>query len=627
MLSTSVPAISSAEIQEDFDSKELLSHLPVEANGVKKIFHDAEMVGHSLVYNNELLEEMKAITYDGEIKALKTMQPFIASETFKSQQEYILYAPSVPIPHLGLVVYFLCPVNSANSNMYVVFRGTKCLNSVKRDLEEWAPGDESFKDSLPELMSSFTKVLEIFAKQHLLISVTLCGHSLGASDAQNFCTSLLGKLCQVQDLDPDLEPIDKELPWFKQIAYINLVGLNSPGITLKTAEAATAYATLLRAKNLIQISCYWLHVSGDAVQQAGQTKIFADVPRELVNIHLIKPSHNEITENTWVMTYNPLQAYSAARNTLKAHTSKHFLKVDATWTYEYITNKEPDGALIIANKLSKKNLFLQSGIAVHLQYAIAALMQRYTYLTGSATYSYVNGFNKRVHDAFTYEFVRNLNSINITITLPNQHTMRLVSPLASMLQAPFNETQLINSLLPPAPRTNSNDLRLESSAHGNTFFRRKTPYLVFNNTTPLIRQPVIVAPVVAVEPPLISSPEPECILASSALTMLAELNKYIHSISRDPNKIVIRWYDISRNHELTHKKGNLALLLKRLLTRSCHLDEFKLHLQDCIIENNLLENHQSYLLFKSANKFRDCLQKLKEIVSAHPVQERMRFSS
>lgn len=290
---------------------------------------------------------------------------------------YKLLGPHTPLD--GLVYYILeCPTHNAERDIHIIFRGTKDLSSLVRDFEPKAPGSSSIllaaNDIHHELHKSIRKLIE---ESELPVSITLTGHSLGASDSQNYFADLI-KLINDWSEDDVIE--DKDF-YFQNISRLRLVAFNSPGVTQALANKVAYYTTKLFQKNSnFQIECYWLLVAGDIVQQFGETSVLADYLQHLIEIHLIKVT----LKNPNIFKFDNHRTHVFNENAYANHN------------YEYFTNV--NHALIVSQKLKNKHSFFQINAVEFCKYFIYHSTYYFNLLKNGTFKPTVKDINSLAHE-------------------------------------------------------------------------------------------------------------------------------------------------------------------------------------------------------------------------------------
>lgn len=329
---------------------ELKTNLP---DQIYTEFSQGEFYGHSVAY------KQAKETDTSEVKIVPPIQSFL---------------PAGLVPCLEWI---------KNTNkLRIMFKGTSDIYSARRDLETGGAGHQTFwqeqtTDYLRDTINQVLKEIhQVYPKE---IVVDIDGHSLGAADAQN-CLALLLK-CMDACTTPDKEVTDS---YFCKIKTINLHCFNATGICKETNELAKSLLNQIQI-NLAQkkeapvkIRCFWLHATQDAIQQTGETSIFAGIDSLAVEHHMLYVSHKK-GERSWLPPRN------WQNDTHQAHTRKIFsLTADFSWCYA--TNLTSAGNVFIQRRLQNKSQVLQSLVAIIPQYFINLIINTLYPSTPSQTY-------------------------------------------------------------------------------------------------------------------------------------------------------------------------------------------------------------------------------------------------
>ena len=292
---------------------------------VHTIYINSEYLAHELAYKEWLVDGLELNLHD-DIK-----QPYRVK--------------AVKVPHQGLNCFILQPkLECKNKEIFILFRGTKCIYSLFRDLEPAAAGASSIALAMPHILQEVNNTIEeIYSRE---VYITVAGHSLGGADAQNCFLELMK--------EADANPVN-----FHKVRRIHLTAFSSAGITQQAALEAEQVAIQLKNTNkTLHLACYWLHAAGDLVQQTGQTSLLANVSSRIAEVHLLKAS----TQNAeFKSLYELLWLTDRISRTVQAHR-RHYFKNNGQQepvTFEYYNNFSPEGQKIIHEKLTKKMNFPQ----------------------------------------------------------------------------------------------------------------------------------------------------------------------------------------------------------------------------------------------------------------------------
>ncbi|MDR3477294.1 MAG: hypothetical protein P4M14_04610 [Gammaproteobacteria bacterium] len=291
--------------------------------GIRELYTSRENLAHNIVYQSWLVDGHELNVDDN------ADLPYVVKQ--------------VNVAHAGLYCFILKPKPECRTKeVFILFRGTQCLDSLFRDIEPEGAGALSIARALPIIMEEVNNAIDdIYSRD---IRITICGHSLGGADTQNCFVALM-------------KEADTHQSNFHKVSLFTLVAFNAAGVTTQVANDSIIYATNLARKGK-KIKCYWLHAAGDIVQQTGQATILADVGPDIAEVHLVKASSSE---NAELKSYLELfWIFNVISRTALAHTS-HYFRADVKdkVKLEYYTNATPEGREIIRKKLSKKINFLQ----------------------------------------------------------------------------------------------------------------------------------------------------------------------------------------------------------------------------------------------------------------------------
>lgn len=301
----------------------------------------------------------------------------------------------------GIAAYIAIPTKvtdqeqNQNIDIKVVFRGTKSRSSLLRDLEFGGAGSASFAVDRDKIISYINAAIEKInsrSNKPKLISITVAGHSLGGADAQNCVTALAQAISENYGYSVEQKnSIPQEFrTQFGYIKQIKLLTYNSAGVTKDIAEHSIKLAAFLankreKMKTPVKLQAFYQLVGGDGIQQTGEANIFNNVPKEHVEVHVLKAhigyEHHsfrlvEIAAATLAagMLVAPLGATVIGSSlilasliigtidTLKSHTEILFKKEPniepLQVSYQSISNVNPMGQKLIETELNKKSYSL-----------------------------------------------------------------------------------------------------------------------------------------------------------------------------------------------------------------------------------------------------------------------------
>lgn len=251
---------------------------------------------------------------------------------------YSVRSSTIVAPYSGLKFYLLDPLAENDNDIKILFRGTKDLASLARDFENGAPGHATFHASLNHILQSLNLAIADLIKRTdcETVSVTICGHSLGATDAQNFFAALIKKIHVWREKNL----VDVNDLHYEKISAVRLAAFNAPGITHAVAEQATRDATALSQLG-VTLEVYWLLVDDDLVQQTGEVNVLANVASDIAKVHIVN---------------GRLQTSTV----LKAHTTHLFhSQAYLDHYHDYYCNENPWDVEIINEKLNRKLALIQ----------------------------------------------------------------------------------------------------------------------------------------------------------------------------------------------------------------------------------------------------------------------------
>lgn len=255
-----------------------------------------ELLGHTLGYQLKHLD----LAQNPTISVL---------EEDGSSAEYFVHRLAVSGDvEKGLMAHVLIPKNTkpGNQDIKIVFQGSCNRNGAARDaFENGGAGTDSFQANRDSLLLQINGLIKNF-KQRMnakeTLSVTIAGHSLGGSDAQNCMASMMDAAAQNCGLLPaaSMPPIPKECrDALQTISKLRLATQNSAGITTATAKRADLVAGYIAEQRgkfkknptkgiNLELESYNLHVAADGVQQTGEAHILSDVSSKLAKVDVMK---------------------------------------------------------------------------------------------------------------------------------------------------------------------------------------------------------------------------------------------------------------------------------------------------------------------------------------------------
>jgi len=279
---TNIQTMSSDWVTIQKKSTEVKENRLKEERTFLQKFASGEFLAHHLAYQ--------------DLCSKKTIKVLEADGSYRE------YTPQqIETTHNGLVGYILVPTTAETDTtleLKVLFRGTASLTAVGRDLFEFGgAGSESFTENSALILSQINKIV---AQHQKPTNITLAGHSLGSSDAQNCMAALMEAVAESHHIIEPTKVTDNNMSSgspktdFNKIQHLKLFGCNSPGIAEETNVRAKALAKMCHEKNVpLTLECNYLRMHHDAVQQTGETTLLSDAPVEHAKVEVIKASSLE----------------------------------------------------------------------------------------------------------------------------------------------------------------------------------------------------------------------------------------------------------------------------------------------------------------------------------------------
>lgn len=236
-------------------------------------FASGEFLAHHLPYKNlTAKEKIQVLEVDG------------------SHRDYTVQ--KLQATHNGLVGYILVPTTAATDatlDLKVIFQGTASMGGVDRDIFEGpGAGAESFESNK---MSILLQINDVAAQYQKPITVSVAGHSLGSSDAQNCMGALMDAVAQNHGFQATAESAvsASTRTGLGNIQELKLFGCNSPGIAEATNDRAKAVAKFFHDKKIpVQLECNYLRIHRDGVQQTGETTLLNGVSAAHAKVEVMK---------------------------------------------------------------------------------------------------------------------------------------------------------------------------------------------------------------------------------------------------------------------------------------------------------------------------------------------------
>lgn len=220
-----------------------------------------ELLAHEWVYNGTLTNSIQLKLLDGchyDIVPIKTENP-------------------------GIFGFILTSTNQKSPRMRVVFRGTKCSYSARRDLEFLSYGGAGAGSFSAEKSSVIDQIRgQLIAYQNRgakQVALTLSGHSLGGADAQHAMHAILQEIAHQENKREGFAALDA----------IKLYHFNSTGVPQEIADECNRYVKTRHKNRLnMKIESHSMLVHGDPIQCTGEANLFDEVSPNKVKSKLYK---------------------------------------------------------------------------------------------------------------------------------------------------------------------------------------------------------------------------------------------------------------------------------------------------------------------------------------------------
>ncbi len=250
----------------------------------------------------------------------------------------------------GLNAYFLVPETvqvSDETEIRLIFRGTKDRASVVRDLESSGAGFETMEIAASTIARQLLVILASLSDHGRGVNVVIGGHSLGGADAQNFLAYLLGLLAAEASGAEPTSPLDS-------ITNITLFTKCSAGVP-KLAHERVCSALQQFEGGSVRVKIFHLKVAGDVVQATGDCHIGAGLPFAAADVS--------------VLQVHP--ANEASR--IDRHTKKYFTddtNLAPVYWYNWMHNKSEQGTAEISRSLQNTSAVLRYRAVKTMQWAL-----------------------------------------------------------------------------------------------------------------------------------------------------------------------------------------------------------------------------------------------------------------
>lgn len=293
-------------------------------------FKTLEELGHNLAY------------YDYQANTtIKLLNENGRQETFLSKP--------IASSHPGLIASVLMPKYNDQSkelDIKLLFRGTHNSSSMLRNLQPLGPGHDSLVKEHASITQQLKDLIEDHAYSNQPIKLTIAGHSLGGSDAQNYqCLLMMEIFTAIQS--------DINCP-LRSIKHINLGIQNSAGVPDKVADLSLFLAPEL-AKHGIKLEANIIMVEGDEIQYAGSSTVFNDLDAKDCEVNLLKVTLANNPDASSNLPDFLKKLYSMGVSIKNAHTAFHFTQENqASSNMQLLSNDCPANRKIVKEELTQK---------------------------------------------------------------------------------------------------------------------------------------------------------------------------------------------------------------------------------------------------------------------------------
>lgn len=274
-------------------------------NSIKRNFACGEVLG------NAAYELSKLSPQQLKDEVFSILQPSGAWQDYKA----IAFKTEVS----GLRGYVLLPEDKNAKDVKVVFRGTATFSSLRRDFEMHGPGSSTMALEKDNLMNQLDDILaNRYGKNTKDIHLSVAGHSLGASDAENFSAYLCQKIAK----DPNQSMIN----------HLSVYSYNSPGISLERSEQSVKDASHIKQQNPdFKIQAHFAKSEHDVIQQLGESHLFREASFKDVNIDVLemkKKDDFEMPELEYSRNFVFKLIYRLLKSAVQSHTLSTFFTPD-----------------------------------------------------------------------------------------------------------------------------------------------------------------------------------------------------------------------------------------------------------------------------------------------------------
>ena len=280
----------------------------------------------------------------------------------------------IKVPQDGLKSFVLIPLDPNNKEVKLVFRGTADLPSLWRDLEIGSPGTQSFDKNKDTIYNSLLDIVRTRYSDPTQISLTVAGHSLGSSDAENFATFICDKIANA------------DTTFF---SALNVFSLNSPGITHDATKSSIESVKKIKSLNpAFKISVHYGKTEHDIIQQLGQNHFLNGIDPSLAEVDLIELKKKYIHSSQ--ITLQDINDIDSAKQfafklikqylarTIDAHKLNSYFTpdqngflTDSTHRYKILSNQNPNQLKELESELddkANKLLFLHQYLKIIFDY-------------------------------------------------------------------------------------------------------------------------------------------------------------------------------------------------------------------------------------------------------------------
>lgn len=301
----------------------------------------------------------------------------------------------------GLNGFVLLPTGKQSKDVKVIFSGTTCLMSLLRDLELEGPGATEMdfeKDSLMDQLDDM--LVKHYGKRVKNIHLSVAGHSLGASDAENFSANL------IQNIAKDVHK--------SKFNHLSVYSYNSPGISHQRSSQSGFDALRIKKENPnFKIDAHFGKSTHDIIQQLGESHVFKGNTLDEVNIDLLKITKASLVEHNKKrkMMWGERDAQDVYDNVLEAglsllfHLYSMLLKVIQSHRLSTFFTPMADGMMTRSHKTVKKLVNQNQFRTMQINKELQVKANRFI-----GTYKKIFGFLNDVFEGFLKDCMDGVSS-------------------------------------------------------------------------------------------------------------------------------------------------------------------------------------------------------------------------